>query len=356
MTTVLLTLGRLPKALDLARGFSRAGSRVIVADPFGWTLTGASRHVAREFAVPPPSKGSAEYLAALAEIVAREHVDIVVPVSEETMHVAFLPDLLGGRARVFTMPPDRVLSLHNKAGFVRAATAMGLPVPDTCLLGAPEAEALASAHAVVVKPVFIAGREHSSCTIAHEGRVVSTMIYRGTVMSGSVAIAFERVEAPAIERWIEIFVRASGWTGFISFDFIVDADDCVFGIECNPRTTSGLHFWRPEDVARAVLSPQTSPPVGVRRHSYLQQFYSCLTETQMAMFRGRGFLHRLGRLVGTRDVTWDWRDPWPFLSMTLTSWPIIRMAVSQGVSFGEAATHDVGWYEQAANAPDAQPS
>jgi hypothetical protein len=42
--------------------------------------------------------------------------------------------------------------------------------------------------------------------------------------------------------------------------------------------------------------------------------------------------------------------------MTLTSWPIIRMAVSQGVSFGEAATHDVGWYEQAANAPDAQPS
>jgi hypothetical protein len=126
---VLLTLGRLPKALDLARGFSRAGSRVIVADPFGWTLTGASRHVDREFAVPPPSKGSAEYLAALAEIVAREHVDLVVPVSEETMHVAFLPDLLGGRARVFTMPPDRVLSLHNKAGFVRAATAMGLSVP-----------------------------------------------------------------------------------------------------------------------------------------------------------------------------------------------------------------------------------
>ncbi|MFZ4685150.1 MAG: hypothetical protein ACOYMK_06025, partial [Hyphomonadaceae bacterium] len=109
-------------------------------------------------------------------------------------------------------------------------------------------------------------------------------------------------------------------------------------------------------VARAVLSPQASPPVGVRRHSNLQQFYSCLTETQMAMFRGPGFRHRLGRLVGTRDVTWDWRDPWPFLSMTLTSWPIIRMAVSKGVSFGEAATHDVGWYQQAASAPDAQPS
>lgn len=383
MTTVLLTLGRLPKALDLARGFNRAGCRVIVADPFGWTLTGASRHVAREFAVPPPSKGAAAYLAALAEIVVREHVDLIVPVSEETMHVAFLPDLLGGRARVFTMPPDRVLAVHNKAGFVRAATAMGLAAPETCLLGTPEAHVMAAADAVVVKPVFscsgrgvrilgqgaalpdpdpstpaivqrfIAGREHSSCTIAHEGQVVATMIYRGTVMSGSVAIAFERVEAPAIARWIELFVRGSGWTGFISFDFIVDATDRVVGIECNPRTTSGLHFWQPEDIARAVLSPQTSPPVGIRRHRDLQQFYSCLTETQMAMFRGRGFRHRLGRLLATRDVTWDWRDPWPFLSMTLTSWPIIRMAVSQGVSFGEAATHDVGWYEEAATEPAA---
>jgi predicted ATP-grasp superfamily ATP-dependent carboligase len=386
MTTVLLTLGRLPKALDLARGFSRAGCRVIVAEPFGWTLTGASRHVSREFAVPAPNKGAAAYLAALADIVARERVDLVVPVSEETMHVAFLPDLLGGQVRVFTMSPDRLLALHNKAGFVRAATALGLAAPETHLLGTPEARALAATEAVVMKPVFscsgrgvrilrqgaalpdpdpsismivqrfVAGREHSSCTIAHQGRVLSTMIYRGTVMSGTVAIAFERVEAPAIERWIETFVRESGWTGFISFDFIVDADDRVVGIECNPRTTSGLHFWKPEDVAHAVLSPQASPPVGVRRHSNLQQFYSCLTETQMAMFRGRGFRHRLGRLVGTRDVTWDWRDPWPFLSMTLTSWPIIRMAVAQGVSLGEAATHDIGWYHTTASAPDAQPS
>ncbi|WP_353229962.1 ATP-grasp domain-containing protein [Novosphingobium sp.] len=381
MTTVLLTLGRLPLALDLARGFSRAGCRVLVADPFGRTLAGASHHVARSWAVPPPATNSAGFLAAIAGIVAREAVDIVVPVSEETMHVAFLRDLIDARVRVLAMPPDQVIALHDKAGFVRAGLAHGLSVPASHPLGTPQAHALAAAGAVVVKPVFscagrgvrimpagctlpdcdtaapaivqrfIAGHEFSSCSLAHEGRVLATMVYRGTAMSGSVAIAFERVEHPGIADWIARFVAAHGWSGFIAFDFIVDAAGLVWGIECNPRVTSGLHFWEPGDVARAVLNPTGHAPVRVRRQRQLQQFYACLTETQLAMLRGRGWRDRLARLLTTRDVTWDWRDPWPFLSMIVTAWPIIRMAMAQRVPFGEVATRDVGWYDHNAT-PD----
>ena len=218
-----------------------------------WTLAGASRHVAREFKVPPPSAGKAAYLAALAQIVAREGVDLVVPVSEETMHVAHLAEMLPEGVRLFTMPPSQVLALHDKASFVRKAAAMGLAVPQSAPLGSAEAEVLARGGPVVVKPVyscsgnglsilrgdeplppadpvrpmvvqrFVEGREHSTCTIAQGGQVVSTMVYRGAVMSGSVAVAFERVEAPAIAAWTRRFVAETGWTGFISFDFIVDA-------------------------------------------------------------------------------------------------------------------------------------
>jgi len=375
MTTVLLTLGRLPKALDLARGFSKAGCRVLVAEPYGWTLAGASRHVAREFKVPPPSKGKAAYLAALAQIVRREGVDLVVPVSEETMHVAHLAGMLPEGTRLFTMPAAEVIALHDKAGFVRAAEAMGLAVPRSAPLGTAAAEVLAQSGPVVVKPVFscsgnglailrggeplplpdpaapavvqrfVEGAEHSTCTIAQGGRVVSTMVYRGAVMSGSVAVAFERVEVPAIEAWVQRFVAASGWSGFIAFDFIVDAGGQPFAIECNPRATSGVHFWEGEDIARAVLEPDWTGPVRVRRHKALQQFYACLTETQGAMLRGRGFLPSLKSLVTTRDVSWDWRDPWPFLSMIGTSWPIIWQSITTGARFGEVATQDVGWYE-----------
>lgn len=375
MTTVLLTLGRLPKALDLARGFSKAGCRVLVAEPYGWTLAGASRHVAREFKVPPPSAGKEAYLEALTQIVVRESVDVVVPVSEETMHVAHLAAMLPEGVRLFTMPAAEVLALHDKASFVRKAAAMGLKVPESAPLGSAEAGTLARGGPVVVKPVFscsgnglsilrggeplpaadparpaivqrlVEGREHSTCTIAQNGRVVATMVYRGAVMSGSVAVAFERVEVPAINAWIECFVAETGWSGFIAFDFIIDAAGVPYAIECNPRATSGVHFWEPADIARAVLEPGRAGPVRVRRHARLQQFYACLTETQAAMLRGNGFLASLKSLVTTRDVSWDWRDPWPFASMILTSWPIIWQSITKGARFGEVATQDVGWYD-----------
>ncbi len=367
---MLLTLGRLPKALDLARGFSRTGCRVIVAEPFGWHLAGASRHVARSVRVPAPRDGKASYLAAIADVASREQVDLIVPVSEETMHVA----RLSGSVPMFTMPQAEVLALHDKAGFIRAAEAYGVPVPRTHLLGSDEARALARDGDVVVKPVFscsgrgvrivrrgaalpdefpavvqarVSGEVQSSCTIAHDGRPAATVVYRGAVMSGTVAVSFERVaEHPAITRWIERFVAAARWTGFISFDFIVGADGEPHGIECNPRATSGVHFWEPEDAARAILSPAAGP-VRFRPQMRLQQFYSCLTEAQMMAFRRDGW-SRLRGLLGTKDVTWDRRDPLPFLTMPLTSWRIIAQSIAQRATFGEVATLDVGWYEDPA--------
>ena len=43
--TVLLTLGRLPKALELARALHDEGARVIVAEPFGAHVCKVSRAV-----------------------------------------------------------------------------------------------------------------------------------------------------------------------------------------------------------------------------------------------------------------------------------------------------------------------
>ena len=89
---LLLTLGRLPKALDVARGFADLGWRVVVAEPFKRHLAGASRAVAQSHRVTAPAEDKQAYLADLRHIIADEKIDLVVPVSEETMHVAFLRD------------------------------------------------------------------------------------------------------------------------------------------------------------------------------------------------------------------------------------------------------------------------
>ena len=367
--TILLTLGRLPKCLDVARSFASMGCRVVVAEPFDRHLAGVSRSVAKSVVVRPPSAGKRAYLEDLARVVREEGVDLVIPISEETMHVSFLRDLLPEGVTIFTPPPEALLPLYDKHGFTRLCAAYGVQAPETHLLGTTEAAELAARAKVVVKPIhscggrgvlmlpagsvppddgvprvvqrFVDGELYSSCAIAKDGYILGNMVYRGRMFLGSVAILFERVEEERISDWIARFVAASGHTGFISFDLILDADGEVWGIECNPRTTSGIHFFDNPTIARAVLKGLPATPRAATR---LQQFYSVLTALSGVMFR-RGYFAVLRQLLGTRDVTWSFRDPMPAISMIWTSWPIIRLAIEKGVPFSEVATLDVGWFE-----------
>lgn len=369
--TVLLTLGRLPKVVDVARAFAALGWRVVVADPFPRHMTGASNAVARSVRVAAPASDRQRYLADLLRIVEEEAVDLVLPVSEETLYVALLDGRLPPATRLGTMPPAALMQVHDKGRFAADARAWGLRAPETHPLGDPAAAALAARGEVVVKPLHafsgrglrflepgeavpapdpadpaivqarIRGEEFSTCSLVQGGAVRGTAVYRGIMMSGTVAIAFERVEHPAILRWVEAFAARTGWTGFLSFDFIVDAAGVPWGIECNPRITSGLHFFARDDLARAILDP--AQPLRLRPETRLQQFYPCLTETQLSLFRGGGFLRNLRCLLTTPDVTWSLRDPMPFLTMMWTSWPIIRMAIARRATFGEVVGLDIAW-------------
>jgi hypothetical protein len=377
--TVLLTLGRLPKALEIARSFAAAGWRVLVAEPFPRHLCAVSRAVSATHVVTAPAVDRERYLAELIALVERERVELVVPVSEEAMHASFVAPHLPAGARLYSMPSARLLEMHDKHAFVGAVRRLGLEAPDTHALGDPSAAALAAEAPYVVKPVyscsgrgvrfctagqplpapgaeptivqrFVAGDVRTSFTLAHAGRVLKTIVYRGVVMSGTVAVCFERVPAlPAVERWVEAFVAASGWSGFVSFDFVVDATGAAHAIECNPRATSGIHFVHPDDLARGIAAPEDPRPIRTKEVLRLQQFFPCLTETQRSLYADRGrFRDNLRALIGTRDVTWDARDPWPLLTMPATTWEIIRLALRQRKTFGEVATLDVGWYAPAA--------
>jgi predicted ATP-grasp superfamily ATP-dependent carboligase len=372
---VLLTLGRLPKALDLARGFAALGHRVIVAEPFKSHVTGASRHVARSYQVTAPSTDREQYLRDLATIVEREAIGLVVPVSEEILHASRLAPRLPAQVRMLAMPHEALLELHDKLRFTAVCARLGVDAPRTAPSDAPLARQIAADARYVIKPVYscsgrgvrvldrgapipsdagrsivqeyVAGSVMSSFTYAHRGRPVITVVYRGAVMSGTVAVCFERLsDQSAIERWVAQFVERIDFSGFISFDFVVDCAGRPWGIECNPRATSGLHFVQSESLARAILEPDSAPPPQLRRELLLQQLYPCLTETQRSLLHDRSrFTANLTALWRARDVTWERSDPWPFISMPATSFGIIRESMRRGCTFGEVATLDVGWYD-----------
>lgn len=371
--TVLLTLGRLPKALEVARSFKRAGWRVVIAEPFAWHVSRLSRVVDKSLRVTAPAEDRGRYLDQLLDIIRSQAVDLVVPVSEETMHVASLHDRLPARTTMYAPSQAALLSLHNKYEFIRRAQTYGLAVPETFLASSHEAVALAASGPHVIKPVFscsgkdvtiikqaaslqdtqrtngmivqkfIPGQVYSSFSIAHKGRRVVTALYKGTVMSGTVSVAFERVENAAAARWIDDFISASNHSGFISFDLIEAADGTVSAIECNPRVTSGAHFIDTRDLARAITDPEAAEPVRFKSQTRFQQFYPCLTETQKSIFKPELRRNNIKNLFSARDVIWEASDPLPFIFMPLTSHQILAMSIFEGLSFGEAATRDIEW-------------
>ena len=370
--TVLLTLGRLPKALEVARALQGAGCRVIVAEPFKRHLTGASRSVARSVTVTSPVADREAYLGEIAALVAAEGVSLVLPVSEEILHASLLHGRLPAGVRLAAMPHEVLLALHDKLSFAAVCRAAGVAVPETFALGDPRAVELARRTRTVVKPIFscsgrgvrfldagralppadepalvqefCAGRLLSTFTLARAGAPRITVTYRGAVMQGTVAVCFERIDTPpAVDAWVGAVVRHTAFDGFISFDLVADAQGVIRGIECNPRATSGIHFVDPGDLAAALLDPQADGPLRCKANRLMQQFYPCLTETQRTMFGDGPFRENLRCLLAARDVTWSARDPWPLVSQPWTSWPIIEMAMRRRCTFGEVAMLDLAW-------------
>ncbi|MFK8042278.1 ATP-grasp domain-containing protein, partial [Congregibacter sp.] len=371
--TVLLTLGRLPKALAIARACRAAGCRVLVADPFRWHVCKPSRDVARSFRVTAPNDSLSCYLADLLAIVEQESVDLVIPVSEEALHVAKLSDQLPDGVRLWAAPLKQLAELHHKRDFIALAARKGLEVPETFTADEPGALALSLNNDYVEKPVHscsgiglrfakagdaldssskeglvqthLDGDLISSLSVVSEGREVATVFYRGCVFAGTVAICFERVDdAPSAQTWVSDFLKDSNYSGFLAFDFIVDESGVARAIECNPRATSGVHFFDTHALGSALLDPESAPAIELASGSRFQWAYSTLTETYAAIFKPREFIRRFKEMLAARDVIWAGHDPLPFLLMTPMSWEILWPAMTSDLSLGEATQRDIAWF------------
>ena len=72
--TALLTVGRFPKALTLARALHRNRVRVVVADPLKRQLCSVSRAVAKNYRVTAPNEDVVAWEQEILEIIERERI------------------------------------------------------------------------------------------------------------------------------------------------------------------------------------------------------------------------------------------------------------------------------------------
>ncbi|MCW3792757.1 ATP-grasp domain-containing protein [Paenibacillus sp. LS1] len=318
---VLLTGGRAPVTLDLARMLHRAGHRVYVAESAARHLTKSSSAVEQCAAVPSPRHDTKAYLAELERLVQDWQIDLLIPMCEEVFYVAQGADRLSSYCRVLVSSLEQLHELHHKYDFIQLARSLGLLVPDTRLIksqkewmetqtvletmgdwvwkpvysrfaakvrmpnlmtddaGAgtdqqgnvsekkrrhfrndPLDEVALSSISPWVAQAYIPGQMLCTYSIAHEGQLVAHSTYDSRYRTGSVgaSVFFEQVEHEGALAWVRQFVQATGFSGQIGFDFIEGQNGRVYAIECNPRATSGIHLFHPGgDLVRALTEPET---------------------------------------------------------------------------------------------------
>lgn len=351
--TILVSGGKMTKALQLARSFHRAGHRVILIESNKYWLTGHrfSRAVDRFYTVPKPQ--AKDYTDALLRIVRKEGVDVYVPVCSPaaSRYDAQAKRVLSKHCEVMHFDPETVRKLDDKDEFSVTAASLGLSVPESCritqprqvtdfdfreqerayilksisydsvrrldLTKLPRDTPLETAAFVRALPIsedspwvmqaFIPGQEYCTHSTVRDGELQVHCCCE----SSAFQINYEMVDKPEIEAWVRRFVGALKLTGQVSFDFIQADDGRIYAIECNPRTHSAITmFYNHPDLAAAYL--ESDFPV-VRPLKSSRPTYWLYHEVWRLVTRPTKVAQRLKVIARGKDAIFDWSDPLPFL-------------------------------------------
>ena len=138
MANILLTGGRAPVTLALARLFARANHTIFIAESAPYQLCRASRAVRRSYQTPSPKAAPVAYIDALSAIIQREQIDYLIPTCEEIFYVAQGRTRLATQCTVLVDTLDQLHHVHNKWLFVQTAQRLNLLALQTILLANPK--------------------------------------------------------------------------------------------------------------------------------------------------------------------------------------------------------------------------
>jgi hypothetical protein len=376
MPNILLTGGRTPVALDLARAFHRAGHVVYMAESLHGHLSEPSNVIEENIIVPPPRQKTAEFIGALKAIIAQYKIDLLIPTGEEVFYVSTGRDQLP--CRVFADSIEKLRALHNRWRFLHIATGLGLVVPESALVNNLDDLLLAYAHwrGLVLKPVYshfaapakillplkkalstltyespriaqeyVRGRQIGTYSVCHNGHISAHTAYLSEFTAGQGApIAFRHIDHHAAFTWVEKFVGAMQFTGQIGFDFIQTPDERIFGIECYPHATGGLHNLSEQPGFTDSFFNETMPTLIPNNHRPSYMLSTALFVHGLpASIRHGHFIKWLRTFWDSKDVVLDDRDLKPFLLQFKSVFSYLKLAQEHQISPLEAPSFDIEW-------------
>jgi predicted ATP-grasp superfamily ATP-dependent carboligase len=380
MMRLLLTGARTPSCLELSRQLHRAGHAVFVADSFAEHLCHGSRSLAGEFVVPSARHATEAFVRSLVEIVEREGIEVLIPTCEEILYITAWQEAFESRCRVFADSFETLLTLHDKWRFARRMVEIGLRVPNTALLRS-EADMVAlfargEGSSMVLKPAFsrygaravicpgtreqaarvrpseidpwvaqefVEGRLVCTYGVAHAGRLAAHVTYPVgiTLPGGGPTAVYEPIEHPAALEFGRRLVKRLAFTGQFGLDFVESADGELWAIECNPRSTGGVHcFDGTPGFAAALLGDfaGTLSPADLRPRMLTAAMLFTVPRGLRSWAEFRLWAHAIRR---ARGVVHRWGDPRPTAQQFAEVAYFGRLARRVGIDTPGATTWDL---------------
>jgi len=392
--TILLTGGRAPCTLELARSFHRAGHRVIVAESVRYHLCRVSRAVERSYSVPSPNSDTESFLEAIESIVIEERVDVLIPTCEEIFYIAKGLTRLGEHCTVWASSIEHLRELHDKWRFILLARRLGLPVPQSRLIETREEWLVYSKderlhESLVLKPAFsrfashvlfleksdsaakrrrmltkampdvspstpwvaqrtIYGRHICTYSIALEGDLIAHAAYPSLHRVGQGAtVYFKSIVHGASLEWVRKFVKAIRFTGQIAFDFIEEEGGGLYALECNPRATSGIHLFGSDGgLVQAFLQPEALRNSGclLAPGSSGSMLTAAMLGAGLSGIRSNRELRSwLKDFRSARDVVFTRTDMMPGIEQLRVLLDVWRISRTRSITLTHATTIDMEW-------------
>ena len=362
---VLITGGKMTKALQLARSFHAAGHNVVLIETDKYWLSGHrfSNAVKKFYTVPAPERDADAYCQAIQKIVRQENINAFIPVSSPvaSYYDSLAGELIAPYCQVIHFSPEVTQLLDDKFTLCEKAHSLGLSAPKAFLITNPQQildfDFQSDRSKYLIKSIrynsvsrldmtklpfadmedyvknlpisednpwimqeFITGQEYCTHSTVRKGKIRLHCCSQ----SSPFQVNYEHIEKPEIYAWVEKFVKELNLTGQISFDFIQTEDGTVYPIECNPRTHSAITmFYNHPGLAAAYLQDteeEKAVPIVPRPDSkptyWLYHEIWRLTEVT-SLSDLRTWLQKVFK--GT-DAIFQANDPLPFL--TVPHWQI----------------------------------
>ncbi len=377
---ILITGARSAVALDLSRDFHRLGYTIHTADCSSAYISKYSKSSDFVHSYASPVHNAKQFIADITALVKEINPLIIIPTCEEIFHLS-RPNLSSVvKDRIFSPSLNDLHILHAKDQFIIFCNQIGIRTPETHVIRSCNDLSAFFDHSLewVFKPCYsrfgaktiiaptskvlnsilptpqdswlaqkyIKGQELSFYAIAHTGKLAALSVYSSKWrLKGGASYVFE-TSSNEIFNKVKIIAKtiaaSLNLTSQFACDMMMDQEGKIWVIECNPRSTSGIHLLTGTGrLAQAMLNQNEEVLYTQNTKRYMLPMM--LTYGLITTAKESRWSEWLNTIKSGDDVISTSKEYLPILGSILDTVIFMKHVIKHKMSLQQATTFNIEW-------------